>query len=83
MVTSKRKKGQWIDDIHNSLNKFFRLETTDGIRREGRVTGVRCRVYTFNGHAVELPLEIELNGDPTDTVPMDRVKSIQIDGLEI
>lgn len=85
MAVAKTKtaaKGKWIDDIHASMGKFFTLETTDGIRREGRITGIRARNYKFNGGDVELPTEIELNGDPTDTVPMDRIATIHVNGLQ-
>ena len=70
--------GKWIDDLVNSTDKFVRMETTDGVIREGRISGYRTRKFLYNGVEELLPTEVELNGDPSDTVPLDRVVKIDI-----
>ena len=70
--------GKWIDTLTTSINEFMRLETTDGVHREGRITGFTYRKFEINGDIAELPIEIEINGDPSDRVPLDRVLRMTI-----
>jgi hypothetical protein len=81
MAKRSKSKGAWIDQVHASVGRFFSLETTDGVVREGKLTGIRARTYILNGAEVEFPTEIELNSDPTDTIPLERVKIITVEGL--
>ncbi len=78
-VTKQTQMGKWIDDIFNSVGKFIHLETKDGVRREGKITGLRTRHITFNDRRVELVDEIELNGDPTDCVQMSVISILSIE----
>jgi hypothetical protein len=66
-------KGAWVDEIYNSVGKFMTLETLDGINREGRLSGLRLRNIILNGEPVDVIIELEVNGDPTDCIPMDRI----------
>lgn len=73
---------KWIDTITNSIGKNVYLETTDGIRRSGRISGLTCRTMKFNGDKADLPTEIELNGDPNDRIPLDRVTWMDITDVQ-
>lgn len=74
--------GWWMDRIHASVGKFINLETVDGGVREGRLSGLRLITMTFNGTPVDVVQELELNGDPTDTIPVGRLSSIHIQSEE-
>jgi hypothetical protein len=65
--------GKWIDELVATTGQYVRLETSDGVIREGRLSGLRTRELTWNGAKVLIPTEVELNGDPNDTIPMDRI----------
>ena len=81
MASAKKQKskGQWIDDVWNGVGGYVRLETTSGTERSGKLSGIRTRTLKFNGEDVLLPTELELNGDPTDTVPIHVVMKLSID----
>lgn len=64
--------------ILDSVGEFMRLETTDGTRREGKISGLTCRAMKVNGKQVDWPIEIEINGDPGDRIPIDRILRISI-----
>jgi hypothetical protein len=68
--------GKWMEEIHNNVGEFMRLETIDGVVREGRMSGLRLRQLELNGKQVEIITELELNGDPTDCVELYRVAKI-------
>src|SRR5690606_40761877 len=48
-MRTKRSKGRWIDELWDGVGRFVNLETTDGVVRYGRMTGLRTRVIGFNG----------------------------------
>ena len=75
----KKNIGKWIDKIFGSVGKYVHMDTTDGIRRSGKLTGFRTKDINFNGEVVPLVTELELNGDPTDCVPVMVLESITID----
>ena len=77
-MTTKIMTGQWIDEMIKSVGEYVHLETTDGIQREGRITGFEMRHLMFNEIGVDIPTEIELNGDPNDRVPVERISKINI-----
>jgi hypothetical protein len=54
------------------------LETTDGIHRQGKITGLVYRDIEFNGQVVSYPIEMEVNKDPNDLIPFDRVLRLNI-----
>jgi len=70
--------GKWIDDLLNSIDKFVWLETTDGLERQGKITGYSTRKFVLNGKTVHIPVEIELNNDSSDRVPLDRVAKMKL-----
>jgi hypothetical protein len=82
MAAAKKKhRGQWMEDIWLAAEakKNVRMETSEGVVRSGRLTGIRTRVMEFNKSYEDFPVELELNGDPTDTVPIYRLKKLSID----
>lgn len=70
--------GWWMDRIHNGVGKFINLETVDGGVREGRLSGLRMVSMDFDGTMVDVVNELELNGDPTDTIPVNRIAKIRL-----
>lgn len=68
--------GAWIDELVGGLGQYFKVETLDGVVRDGRFTSIRSRELQLDGRTVALPTEVEINGDPMDTVPIDRIASI-------
>ena len=81
MASSKKTPvslGKWIDDINDGVGKYVKMETRDGVVREGRLSGLRTRQIVFNGKIQEIVTELELNGDPTDTVDFGVLESVSI-----
>lgn len=81
MTTKKKNKnpGKWVDALMASVGRSVRIETADGIYRDGRCTGFRVREITVNGEIVGWPIEVELNGDPNDRISLDRVIDFDTD----
>lgn len=75
----KRNQGAWIDALYAAVGKNVHLETSDGVIREGRMSGIRTKDITFNGKPQSVVTELELNGDPTDTIPLGILSHITID----
>lgn len=73
------KPGNWIDRLVDSVGEFMSLETTDGLMREGRISGFTYRSLLLDGEEVQLPIEIEVNGDPSDRIPIDRIAKINLE----
>lgn len=69
-------KGAWMDEIFQSTGRFMTIETLDGMNREGRLSGLRLRSVKFNGEDIDEIVELEVNGDPTDCIPWNRVAKI-------
>ena len=72
------KPGRWVNEVMDSVGRFFVLETTDGVKREGTISGLACREMIFNGDKVQMPIEIEVNGDAGDRIPLDRLYYLNI-----
>lgn len=77
-MAATRTTGWFIELLHESTGKFINIETTDSLIREGRVSGLRLKTIEVNTMQVDLIQEIELNGDPTDCVPLDRIARITL-----
>lgn len=67
-----------IDRLLGASGRFVDLETMEGLHREGKLTGWTMRQFKINGQDVDWPEELELNGDPNDRIPLDRIASINI-----
>lgn len=71
-------RGKWIDDLVRAIGQHIRIETRDGLEREGRLSGIQARTIKWNGKDVDLPEDIELNGDSYDRIPLDRIASFEV-----
>lgn len=82
MTTKKKRKkkaGEWMDAVAASVGKFIHIETGDGVSREGKLTGLRTREIIMNGKPVDMPIAIELNGDPNDFIDFEVIFRFDID----
>jgi len=70
--------GKWIDFLNDSVEKNVNFETVDGVQRGGRLSGVTFRSFLLNKKEVKFPTEIELNGDPNDRVPIERILRMEV-----
>jgi hypothetical protein len=77
-MNTNKPMGFWIDVLVQSVGKYIKLESNDGIRREGRLSSLENEIIIFNGEEVELIKELQLNNDPFDSVPFERVKEFEI-----
>jgi len=68
----------WTIELDSLLDRHAHLETEDGMLREGRITAIRTRTITLAGETIEVPVAVELNGDPRDLVEFLRLKSVDI-----
>ena len=79
MKKKKKRAGQWIDDVVGAIGRNVHLETSDGVLREGRFTGLAMREIEINGEARDVPSRVELNGDPSDYVDFGLIARMTID----
>ena len=77
-MMKKTIRGQWIDELVSNVGQFIKLETSDGMEREGRLSGLKSRTIKWDGKDVEIICELELNGDPYDSVPLDRITVLEL-----
>jgi hypothetical protein len=77
-MTTATVKGKWIDELVESIGQFVKMETSDGMEREGRLSGLKSRTLKWEGDEVEIVTELELNGDPYDSVPLDRITTLDL-----
>lgn len=68
----------WMDEIVDSIGEFICLETVDGVQREGKLTGITYKEIFFNKKKERYPIEVELNGDPSDRVHLSHLRNISI-----
>lgn len=71
---------KWDVDVDAFIGRFCALETADGIRREGRITGVGMKELILDGRPCRMPMHIELNGDPQDRIDFARISSFNLTG---
>lgn len=75
---SSKGTGDWVERMLESVDSWVTFETTDGIERSGRLSGFEMREFLYNGDRVEFPTHFEINGDPNDQIPLDRITRIEI-----
>lgn len=76
---AKKKIGMVIGRVTESLGRFIHLETTDGVAREGKLTGLRTQEVILNGQTLDMPVALELNGDPNDFIMLLQIYRLDID----
>jgi len=69
---------KWVIELRGMLQKRFHLETKDGFRREGKITGIRMNRCKINGEQHEWPEAVEINGDPGDCIKFDQIAKLDI-----
>lgn len=74
----KRTAGAWIDTLVEGTGKFCNLETVEGLTRSGKLTGIRTKTILFNGEKQDVVFELELNGDPSDTLLLASLAKVNI-----
>ena len=75
-----RRPGQWVDELVAAVGRgYVRIETKDGSRREGKITAVQTRTLIVNEQAEEIPTDIELNGDPIDSIAIEWIRRIELE----
>lgn len=74
----KKSQGAWIDALYEGIGRNCYLETKEGITRSGKITGLRTKDITFNNERVAIVTELELNGDPTDTMTINSLAKLSI-----
>lgn len=79
LLIKKKKTGKWLDLVESSVGKFIHFETTDGVHREGKLSGLRTREIEINGKVMNYLTALELNGDPNDFVEFELIRRIVID----
>lgn len=77
-INATMKPGEWVEKMVAAIGEYFRLETTDGVRRSGKITGFTFRTFHLNEVRVNWPIEIEVNGDPNDRIPLDCIQKMSI-----
>lgn len=58
---------------------WIHVETRYGTIREGRLSGWTLATIEINGVDTQLPLALELNGDPADTIRLVDVVKLDVD----
>ncbi len=69
---------KWDVDLEALVGKHAHLETKDGTRREGRITAVHTKTFTLDGVKLDIPESVELNGDPLDLIPLDKLQTLDV-----
>jgi hypothetical protein len=71
------KVGNWLNELADTVGRYISLETLDGMRREGRLSSINMRSIKWNGRSVDVLVELELNGDVYDVVPLNRISFLE------
>lgn len=71
------RAGLFFEALDRLLEKTVDIETKAGVFRTAKITGFTHREIMFGRSKVELVQEIELNGDPSDRVPITEITKIE------
>lgn len=63
----------WVADMDDLVGSVVRLETLDGIRREGIASRVHYHQLVIDGRKIRYPTSIELNTDSGDIIDLPRI----------
>ena len=74
----KKTPGAAIDEMVAAVGgSVVRIETVDGVHRDGKLTGIGTRAMVINGREVLWPVDLELNGDPGDRIRVDQIRELK------
>lgn len=67
-------------DLHSWIGAYVHVETSEGITREGKLTGIDWHRFEVDGVAdgFGIPTAIWLNNDPTDTIDLHRIRRMKL-----
>jgi hypothetical protein len=73
----------WEVDLKKMIGLYATIETTDGSRREGKITDVVVQAVPINfkgsdTKTYDVPLHVTLNGDPTDLIEFIRIHTLKL-----
>lgn len=77
------KAAVFLSKIEKGIDeRMIEVELKDGVYRKGKLTQIiysslRFKDIDERAVAVKIPLEIELNGDPTDRIALNRISYIE------
>jgi len=77
-VASDVSEWVWEINLKAMVGRDVRLETKDGVHREGRISKVNMAPFTLSGETVAIPDSIELNGDSEDLVAFNRLATMDV-----
>jgi hypothetical protein len=60
------------------IGTSIRIETWEGTYRHGRLSGLRSKDVTVDGAVYQKATDLVMNGDDSDPVPWDAVRSITV-----
>jgi hypothetical protein len=60
------------------IGSSIRIETWEGTFRTGKLTGLRSKDLTIDGAVYQKASDLVMNGDDSDPVPWDAVRSITV-----
>lgn len=66
----------WSIDLSGMIGKFCRIETLEGVVREGKITNVVFAEVMINKMTFPLPRAIELNRDSGDCIELERMREL-------
>lgn len=80
---AKRESWLWKIDVTALVGRNCFVETLEGVLREGKITGTESREMKIKDvlrgvEMVLIPLRIELNGDPSDTIDFMRMHRFEL-----
>lgn len=73
----------WKIDIDAMVGRNCFIETLEGVRREGKITGVKVHEMKIKDtrrglETVRIPMHVELNGDVTDMIEFMRMERFEL-----
>jgi len=71
------RAGLFFEALERLLETTIDIETKAGVFRTAKITGFTHSEITFGRSKVELVQEIELNGDPSDRIPITEIVRIE------
>lgn len=71
------RAGLFFEALERLLEKTIEFETKAGVFRRGKITGFTHGEIMFGKSKVNLINSIELNGDPSDRVPISEIVRLE------
>lgn len=76
----KMSEWKWTIDVKAMFGKEVKVETKDGMYLGGRLTNLITELIRFCGKEVEVPIVLELDGDPEKRVDVSRLVGVDLMG---